>query len=53
MAHPGHPDGDLARLDPAVESRAEELAYLASPAFARLMAARGIVLVREPGNPAG
>lgn len=48
MCHPGHVDDDLRRLDPAVESRAAELAYLGSDAFAELLARRGIVLSPGP-----
>jgi chitin disaccharide deacetylase len=51
MAHPGHADDELARLDPAVESRPAELAYLRSDAFGRLIEEREIVLTREPAAP--
>lgn len=44
MCHPGHPDEELRRLDPVVETRAGELAYLASPRFAALLAREGVVL---------
>ncbi|WP_210485589.1 ChbG/HpnK family deacetylase [Microvirga antarctica] len=47
MCHPGYVDEELRGLDPAVESRPLERAYLASPAFARLLRERGIVL--SPG----
>jgi chitin disaccharide deacetylase len=50
MAHPGHADEELARLDPVVESRPAELAYLGSDAFGRLMAERGLALAREPAG---
>lgn len=44
MCHPGHVDGGEAGLDDVVWSRPRELAYLASPDFAELLAARSIVL---------
>jgi predicted glycoside hydrolase/deacetylase ChbG (UPF0249 family) len=52
MCHPGEVDDDLHRVDDAVESRARELAYLSSAAFAELLAKRGISLVPAP-SPAG
>jgi predicted glycoside hydrolase/deacetylase ChbG (UPF0249 family) len=48
MCHPGHVDEALRGLDPAVESRPAEMAYLASDAFAALLAERGIALVPSP-----
>jgi predicted glycoside hydrolase/deacetylase ChbG (UPF0249 family) len=48
MCHPGEVDDDLRRVDTAVESRARELAYLSSAAFAELLAKRGITLVPAP-----
>jgi hypothetical protein len=48
MCHPGHVDDELRGLDPAVESRATELAYLRSDAFGDLLARRGIRLVPSP-----
>jgi predicted glycoside hydrolase/deacetylase ChbG (UPF0249 family) len=44
MCHPGYVDDELRSLDPAVESRVEELAYLKSDAFAELLEERGITL---------
>lgn len=48
MCHPGHVDDELRGLDPAVESRAAELAYLRSDAFRDLLEERGIRLASEP-----
>jgi predicted glycoside hydrolase/deacetylase ChbG (UPF0249 family) len=48
MCHPGHADEALRRLDPAVESRERELAYLASEAFGRLVEERRISLTARP-----
>jgi predicted glycoside hydrolase/deacetylase ChbG (UPF0249 family) len=48
MCHPGHVDDTLRQLDPAVESRSLELAYLASEAFGALLAQHGIRLVPRP-----
>jgi len=45
MCHPGYGDDELRGLDPAVESREVELAYLKSDAFGALLAERGIRLV--------
>lgn len=53
MVHPGHPDAELAALDRAVESRAQELAYLASEEFADLLAARTLALVPAPAPRPG
>jgi len=44
MCHPGYGDDELRGLDPAVESREAELAYLKSDAFGALLAERGIRL---------
>jgi predicted glycoside hydrolase/deacetylase ChbG (UPF0249 family) len=46
MCHPGHVDAELERLDPLTELREKEFAYLASDAFADLLAARKVVLTR-------
>ena len=48
MAHPGHADESLRALDPVVESRALELAYLKSDAFAVLLESRNLVLAPAP-----
>ncbi|MBF9232025.1 ChbG/HpnK family deacetylase [Microvirga alba] len=45
MCHPGHVDAELRSLDPAVESRPAELAYLKSEDFGALLDERGIGLV--------
>ncbi len=44
MCHPGYVDDELRGLDPAVESRVEELNYLKSEAFGRLLEERRITL---------
>ena len=44
MCHPGYVDDELRSLDPAVESRPAELAYLKSDAFRNLLEERGIRL---------
>jgi predicted glycoside hydrolase/deacetylase ChbG (UPF0249 family) len=49
MCHPGYADETLRSLDPAVESRPSEMAYLASGDFQGLLAERGIALVSSPG----
>ena len=49
MAHPGWVDDALRELDPAVESRPRELAYLESGAFDRLLADQDRVLAARPG----
>jgi predicted glycoside hydrolase/deacetylase ChbG (UPF0249 family) len=50
MSHPGHIDpGDT--LDGVTEPRAREFAYLASDAFAALLAQENVVLTRVPGRP--
>lgn len=46
MCHPGRPDATLAGLDPLVAPRADELAYLASAAFADDLARAGVSLAR-------
>jgi predicted glycoside hydrolase/deacetylase ChbG (UPF0249 family) len=48
MCHPGYVDDALRGVDPVVEPRAAELAYLASDRFAELIASRGIALVPRP-----
>lgn len=48
MCHPGYVDDELRDLDPAVESRPEELAYLQSDAFAELLAEQDIALSAAP-----
>ena len=48
MAHPGYPDESLRALDPVVESRALELAYLKSDAFAELLRSRNLALAPAP-----
>ena len=46
MCHPGHIDDHLRSLDPVVETREMELAFLTSPAFGRVLAAKGARLAR-------
>jgi chitin disaccharide deacetylase len=48
MAHPGYADEALRMLDPDVESRPHELAYLASDAFAALLQEHGLALSPRP-----
>lgn len=48
MCHPGYADDELRALDPAVESRAAELAYLKSDAFGALLEGRRLRLVPAP-----
>jgi predicted glycoside hydrolase/deacetylase ChbG (UPF0249 family) len=48
MCHPGYVDDELRSLDPAVESRLEELRYLKSDAFRNLLEERGIKLAAAP-----
>jgi chitin disaccharide deacetylase len=48
MCHPGYVDDELRTLDPAQESRVEELNYLKSDAFRDLLEERGLRLVRQP-----
>jgi predicted glycoside hydrolase/deacetylase ChbG (UPF0249 family) len=52
MCHPGYTDEALRGLDPAVESRALERAYLASESFAALLVERSLRLVPRP-EPVG
>ena len=44
MCHPGYVDDELRSLDPALESRVEELNYLKSDAFSELLEQRGLRL---------
>ncbi|KAB0265275.1 ChbG/HpnK family deacetylase [Microvirga brassicacearum] len=46
MCHPGYVDDELRGLDPAVESRPAELAFLRSEAFDRLLQERAITLTK-------
>jgi predicted glycoside hydrolase/deacetylase ChbG (UPF0249 family) len=46
MCHPGRPDAELAAIDYALQSRADELAYLSGPDFPADLAAAGCQLVR-------
>jgi hypothetical protein len=48
MAHPGYADESLRALDPEVDSRPQELAYLKSEAFGRLLKERGLAPVSRP-----
>ena len=48
MCHPGHVDPTLRGVDPVVESRPAELAYLASESFGLFLAERGFELVPRP-----
>jgi predicted glycoside hydrolase/deacetylase ChbG (UPF0249 family) len=48
MCHPGRVDGDLNSLDPAVESRERELAYMASDQFTALLDSNEVVLTVRP-----
>ena len=45
MCHPGYVDDDLRALDPALESRVDELEYLRSEAFEAMLKGQGIRLV--------
>ena len=47
MCHPGHVDDELRALDPALESRVEELNYLKSGAFRELLTNRHISLANH------
>jgi chitin disaccharide deacetylase len=47
MCHPGYLDDELRALDPAVESRVEELNYLRSDAFREFLKARQIHLASD------
>ena len=46
MCHPGHVDEDLRRLDPVVETRPLEHAFLAGPQFPATLTEAGLSLVR-------
>lgn len=46
MCHPGHADDALRALDPVVETREQELRFLLSPMFERILEARGAQLTR-------
>lgn len=46
MCHPGEVDEELRQLDPAVESRENELAFLAGDEFPGVVAAAGLALGR-------
>jgi predicted glycoside hydrolase/deacetylase ChbG (UPF0249 family) len=48
MCHPGHVDEELRGLDPVVETREREMAYLASDRFARFLEERALRLVPSP-----
>lgn len=48
MCHPGHVDEELRGLDPAVESREAELAYLKSAEFGGLLEERRVELAPHP-----
>jgi chitin disaccharide deacetylase len=48
MCHPGYVDDELRALDPALDSRVEELNYLKSDAFRALLEERGLRLVPAP-----
>jgi predicted glycoside hydrolase/deacetylase ChbG (UPF0249 family) len=49
MCHPGYVDDELRALDPALDSRVEELNYLKSDAFSHLLEEQGLRLVPRPG----
>jgi len=46
MCHPGHVDQDLRDQDPVTVTREQELAFLLSDRFARMLAAHGVELAR-------
>jgi predicted glycoside hydrolase/deacetylase ChbG (UPF0249 family) len=46
MCHPGHVDDILVDLDPFTDQREREYQYLASEAFAQLLAANNVTLAR-------
>jgi len=50
MCHPGYVDDELRAVDPVVATRAEELAYLASPRFGELLDVLDIDLVPWPAE---
>jgi predicted glycoside hydrolase/deacetylase ChbG (UPF0249 family) len=47
MCHPGYVDDELRALDPAVESRVEELNYLKSDVFFSMLDKRGLRLTPD------
>ena len=51
MCHPGHVDAELAALDPVTATREQELAFLLSDRFARMLEARGMRLARLSAAP--
>lgn len=53
MCHPGRVDDELVRRDPLTQRRADELAYLASPAFLDDLAEARVHLARFDGTPVG
>ncbi|MBM6592420.1 ChbG/HpnK family deacetylase [Microvirga pudoricolor] len=48
MCHPGYVDDELRALDPVVESRAAERAFLASFGFEKFLSGKGFALVPRP-----
>jgi chitin disaccharide deacetylase len=50
MCHPGHADEELRALDPVVEMREREYAYLAANEFLRLLDRREVSLVPSPSS---
>jgi chitin disaccharide deacetylase len=46
MCHPGNPDAELGRIDTVIATRADELAYLGSDAFAADLVAAECRLAR-------
>jgi predicted glycoside hydrolase/deacetylase ChbG (UPF0249 family) len=50
MCHPGHVDEDLRQLDPVTVTREQELAFILSPAFTDMLAARRLSLTRLGGQ---
>jgi hypothetical protein len=44
MCHPGHVDDELKALDPVTITREQELAFLLSPRFTRILEERGVKL---------
>lgn len=53
MCHPGQADEALRRIDPVVEVREQELAFLTSPRFAQLMERRHATVTRLDRAPRG
>ena len=51
MCHPGHVDDALRGLDPVVETREQELAFLTSPDFQRLLHSKQALLRRLSAMP--